>query len=139
MVSSARTIRQYCSVCKATLDMGVVDTVQDHEVTWLKCPRCSGILPHMTSGDDDASPEAVQTPAESSGTEASPESGFSEEERAAAQDYDAGSTYEVGQVVYHRSMNKYGRVAEKTTLPGQRAAIRVVFEDDEEMTLREGA
>ncbi len=139
MVSSARTIRQYCSVCKATLDMGVVDTVQDHEVTWLKCPRCSGILPHMTSGDEDTSQEAVQTPTEPSGAEASPETGFSEAERAEAQDYDAGSTFEVGQVIYHRSMNKFGRVAEKTTLPGQRAAIRVVFEDEEEMTLREGA
>ena len=138
MVSSARTIRQYCSVCKATLDMGVVDTVQDHEVTWLKCPRCSGILPHMTSSDEESATETVQQPAEPSGTEASP-SGFSEEERSGAVDYDAVSTYEVGQVVYHRSMNKFGRVAEKTTLPGQRAAIRVVFEDDEEMTLREGA
>jgi hypothetical protein len=138
MVSSARTIRQYCSVCKATLDMRVVDTVQDHEVTWLKCPRCSGILPHMSSGDEDSPAQVVQQAAEQSGTEASPAAGFSEEERAAALDYDAGSTYEVGQVVYHRSMNKFGRVAEKTTLPGQRSAIRVVFEDDEEMTLREG-
>ena len=140
MVSSARTIRQYCSVCKATLDMGVVDTVQDHEVTWLKCPRCSGILPHMSAGDEESSPkDAVQPPSEVDGTEASPAAGFSEEERAEALDYDAGSVYEVGKVLYHRSMNKFGRVAEKTTLPGQRAAIRVVFEDDEEMTLREGA
>ena len=139
MVSSARTIRQYCSVCKAALDMGVVDTVQD-EVTWLKCPRCSGILPHMSSSDDESSPDnAVPPTAEASGTEASPAAGFSEEDRAEARDYDAGSVYEVGQVVYHRSMNKFGRVAAKTALPGQRAAIRVVFEDDEEMTLREGA
>jgi hypothetical protein len=43
----------------------------------------------------------------------------------------------VGQVVYHRSFNKFGRVVEKTTLAGQRAAILVRFEDGDEMTLRE--
>lgn len=133
MVSTTRTIRQYCSVCKATLDMGVVDTVQDHEVTWLKCPRCNGILPHMLSSEDEApkqsEPEVVEAPA----------TGFDESERQAALDYDASGTYEVGQVVYHRSINKFGRVAEKTMLPGGRAAIRLVFEDGDEMTLREQA
>jgi Zn-finger nucleic acid-binding protein len=134
MVTSARTIRQYCSVCKATLDMSVVDTVQDHEVTWLKCPRCNGILPHMIAGEEEepsaatttATPPAEPTPGE-----------FSETERSAAQDYDSAGIFEVGQVVYHRSINKFARVVEKTVLAGQRAAIRVRFEDGEEMTLRE--
>src|SRR5262245_52260990 len=131
MVTSARTIRQYCSVCKATLDMSVVDTVQDHEVTWLKCPRCNGILPHMIAGEEEP---AVATAAPA----AEPASGeFSETERGAAQDYDSAGIYEVGQVVYHRSINKFARVVAKTVLPGQRAAIRVRFEDGEEMTLRE--
>ncbi len=40
-------------------------------------------------------------------------------------------------MVYHRSMNQYGRVVEKTTLPGRRAAIRVQFEGGDTMTLRE--
>ena len=131
-VSSVRTIRQYCSVCKATLEMSVVDTVQDHEVTWLKCPRCNGILPHMLSGDEEQGP--VQT--EQAKTEA-PKTGFTTEEREAAGDYDASGSFQVGQIVYHRSLNKFGRVTEKTVLPGQRAAIRVLFEDGEEMTLRE--
>jgi hypothetical protein len=129
---STRTIRQYCSVCKATLDMGVVDTVQDHEVTWLKCPRCNGILPHMLSSEEEApkqdEPEVVVE---------EPHAGFDETERSAARDYDASGTYDVGQVVYHRSFNKFGRVVEKTTLAGQRAAILVRFEDGDEMTLRE--
>jgi hypothetical protein len=133
MVSSARTIRQYCSVCKATLDMSIVDTVQDHEVTWLKCPRCNGILPHMLSGDEEA---AAARPSAQRVVEA-PNRGFNDEERSVALDYDAARSYQVGQVVYHRSINKFGRVIEKTVLPGQRAAIRVRFEDGEEMTLRE--
>jgi hypothetical protein len=131
MVTSARTIRQYCSVCKATLDMSVVDTVQDNEVTWLKCPRCNGILPHMIASEEEPA-AATAAPA------AEPASGeFSEIERGAAQDYDSAAMYEVGQVVYHRSINKFARVVAKTVLPGQRAAIRVRFEDGEEMTLRE--
>lgn len=130
--SSARTIRQYCSVCKATLDMAVVDTVQDHEVTWLKCPRCNGILPHMISREE---PREVETPVEAV-VEAP--TGIPETERGGARDYDPSLTFEVGEIVYHRSLNRYGRVAEKTVLPGKRAAIRVQFEDNESMTLREG-
>jgi len=128
--SSARTIRQYCSVCKATLDMVVVDTVEDNEVTWLKCPRCRGILPHMSSDE----------PAETATEVASPEpettTGFSEEEQASAVDYDPSDTYQVGQVIYHRSINRYGKVKEKKVLPGNRCVIHVAFEDDL-MILRE--
>ena len=134
-LSSVRTIRQYCSVCKATLDMSIVDTVQDHEVTWLKCPRCNGILPHMLgSGDEETTPPpaAAAPPAV-----AAPPPAFTDEEKQGARDYDATSLYQAGQVVYHRSLNKFGRVVEKTVLAGQRAAIRVRFEDGDEMTLRE--
>jgi hypothetical protein len=132
MISSTRTIRQYCSVCKATLDMAVVDTVQEHEVTWLKCPRCNGILPHMITREEPReaevpAPAVVETPA-----------GIPELERTGARDYDPSLTFVVGEIVYHRSLNRYGRVVEKTVLPGQRAALRVQFEDGESMTLREG-
>lgn len=143
MISSkARTIRQYCSVCKATLDMAVVDTVQDHEVTWLKCPRCNGILPHMMSRDEPeeketppAAPAAVAAPAVAE----APAVSIPESDRGAARDYEPNGIYEVGDVVYHRSLNLFGRVAEKTQLPGQRAAIRVQFDGGESMTLREGS
>jgi len=133
--SSTRTISQYCSVCKATLDMSVVDTVQDNEVTWLKCPRCKGILPHMGS-DDTTTPDAKA--ATSAGAETAAESpvGFSEEEQASAVDYDPQATYEVDQVIYHRSINRYGKVMEKKVLPGQRYVIHVIFGDDV-MILRE--
>lgn len=144
MISSkTRTIRQYCSVCKATLDMAVVDTVQDHEVTWLKCPRCNGILPHMMSREE--AREAAQPPAPSEPAPADPVAAappvavaIAETDRAAAHDYDPSGSYQVGEVVYHRSINQYGRVLEKTVLPGRRAAIRVQFETGEPMTLREG-
>ena len=138
--SSVRTIRQYCSVCKATLDMAVVDTVQAHEVTWLKCPRCNGILPHMGGADDEvkevpATAGASADPAPAAVTES--RTGLDAAQRAQARDYDPAASYEVGEVVYHRSINSYGRVLEKRVLPGQRGAIRVQFDDGEEMTLRE--
>jgi hypothetical protein len=134
--SSARTISQYCSVCKATLDMSVVDTVQDNEVTWLKCPRCKGILPHM--GSDATTPDAKAGEVGSAGAEAVAETpaGFSEEEQASAVDYDPQATYEVDQVIYHRSINRYGKVMEKKVLPGQRYVIHVAFGEDV-MILRE--
>ena len=128
--SSAKTIRQYCSVCKATLDMVVVDTVEDNEVTWLKCPRCRGILPHMSSDEPAASPT------ESAQPEPETTKGFSEEEQSSAVDYDPQASFQVGQVIYHRSFNRYGRVTEKKVLPGNRCVIHVAFEDDV-MILRE--
>jgi hypothetical protein len=113
--------------------MVVVDTVEDNEVTWLKCPRCRGILPHMSS--DEPEKPAAEAPA---GSQANPEAsaGFSEEEQASAVDYDPRTTFEVGQVVYHRSINRYGRVAEKKVLPGNRCVIHVAFDADV-MILRE--
>jgi len=141
MISSkTRSIRQYCSVCKATLEMAVVDTVQDHEVTWLKCPRCNGILPHMMSSESpeetEAPPAAVAAPAT---TLRETPAAIPETDRAGSRDYEPGKTYEVGEIVYHRSLNLYGRVIEKTALPGRRAAIRVQFDGGEPMTLREGS
>jgi len=133
--SSAPNIRQYCSVCKATLDMTVVDTVQDHEVTWLKCPRCNGILPHMMSREE--AQEAVATPAAVAAPVVT--TAIVETERAAARDYDAAQVYAVGDILYHRSMNQYGRVVEKTMLPGRRAAVQVQFESGDKMTLRASA
>jgi hypothetical protein len=143
MISSkAGAIKQYCSVCKATLDMAVVDTVQSDEVTWLKCPRCNGILPHMMSRDETRSTETPPAPAPQAAAaavaEAEAPAAIPESERQDARDYDPAQTYRVGEIVYHRSINQYGRILEKTQLPGRRAVIRVQFETGgEPMTLRE--
>jgi Zn-finger nucleic acid-binding protein len=139
MISSrAVTIRQYCSVCKATLDMSVVDTVQSDEVTWLKCPRCAGILPHMLSRDEARQVETPSATATAEVTAPAVPAAIPEDDRDGARDYDSTLTYEVGEIVYHRSMNQYGRVVEKTQLPGNRSVIRIQFEAGEPITLREG-
>ncbi len=131
-------IQQYCSVCKATLEMAVVDTVQDHDVTWLKCPRCNGILPHMVSREEEA-PAAEAPPAPAGPVAPAPAPAtIPEAERGTARDYDPSLTYQVGEVIYHRSFNQFGRVLEKTHLAGNRAVIRVQFESGDPLNLREG-
>lgn len=131
-------IQQYCSVCKATLEMAVVDTVQDHDVTWLKCPRCNGILPHMLSREEEAASAAAPAPPAPAPPTAAPSTAIPESERATARDYDPASTYQVGEIVYHRSFNQFGRVLEKNQLAGKRAVIRVQFETGDPLNLREG-
>ncbi len=44
-------IKQYCSVCKEELTMEVVPTADGEEdgVLWLRCPRCQGFLPKISS------------------------------------------------------------------------------------------
>ena len=120
-------MKQYCSVCKDHLDMEVVDEGGEDEVTWLKCPRCKGILPHMKldgdAGDDDAA----------GGDEFNLE-GINEDE---VQEYDSSRLYEVGDVIYHRSWNDYGRVVEKLILPGDRHAIKVQFLNQGDVNLLE--
>jgi hypothetical protein len=118
--------------------MAVVDTVQDQDVTWLKCPRCNGILPHMLSREEEApSEETPPAPAVPAMPAAAP-TAIPEAERGTAHDYDPSHTYQVGDVIYHRSFNQFGRVLEKTQLAGKRAVIRVQFETGEPLALREG-
>lgn len=107
--------------------MEVIDEGGGDEVTWLKCPRCKGILPHMKlDGDDSAEAE----PAED-------EFSLDNIDEDKVQEYDSSRIYEVGEVVYHRSWNDYGRVVEKLILPGDRHAVRVQFLNQGDVNLLE--
>ncbi len=119
-------MKQYCSVCKDHLDMEVVEEGGEDEVTWLKCPRCKGILPHMKLADSGAAAEV----------DANAFSADSIDE-AEVQEYDSSRSYEVGDVIYHRSWNDYGRVEEKLMLPGDRHAVRVQFLNQGDVNLLE--
>ncbi|MDP6418690.1 MAG: hypothetical protein QF492_03510 [Candidatus Krumholzibacteria bacterium] len=116
-------IVQYCSVCKDYLEMKVVGEGEESEVTWLQCPRCQGILPHMELDEEE----------EKTDEDFSPDS-ISDED---AIEYDARNVFELGTVVYHRSWNDYGKVLEKVDLPGGRHAIRVHFVEQGEVQLLE--
>lgn len=120
-------MKQYCSVCKDHLEMTVVEEGGEDEVTWLKCPRCKGILPHMKL---DGEEEPATVPATPAFTLASIDT-------KKVHEYEPTRDYAVGDVIYHRSWNDYGRVVEKLVLPGDRHAIRVQFLNQGDVNLLE--
>ncbi len=127
-----KTIEQYCSVCKETYEMPVVDEPDDHDVVWLKCPGCAGFLPYMTDqgkhideSHDEEEGEAGDLALEDIDVES-------------AKEYVEKNEYEVGEVIYHRSWNDYGKVIAKEALPGNRKTIHVLFVNQGKIRLLEG-
>jgi len=119
-------MKQYCSVCKAYFDMEVVEEGSGDEVTWLRCPRCKGILPYMKLEDESAAEPAAEA-----------EFSLDSIDQDAVLEYDSKRHYEVGDVLYHRSWNDYGKVVEKLVLPGNRQAVRVRFLNQGDVNLLE--
>jgi hypothetical protein len=127
-------MRQYCSVCKAQLEMSVVSDASEDGVLWLKCPRCKGILPHMETevgGADSAEAGAVAA--------SSVSTSLDDIDVSKARPYLPHEVYEVGDVVHHRGWDDYGVVASKDALPGNRSAIVIHFVEQGEVRLIEGA
>lgn len=121
-------MRQYCSVCKADLDMTVVSDANEDGVIWLKCPRCKGILPHMDDGaQDDTSQE--EKPAHT----------LDEIDISRSRPYVSTEVYQIDDVIHHRGWDDYGVVVAKERLPGNRNVIRVRFAQQGEIQLIEGA
>lgn len=134
--SKTKSIEQYCSVCKKTFDMPIVEEADNHEVIWLKCPECEGFLPYMTEQQDQ-------------GEESNGDGGEGRDENAQelaledidienALEYSEKSEYEIGDVIYHRSWNDYGKIIEKEILPGHRKTIHVQFVNQGKIRLLEG-
>ncbi len=133
---SGRTIEQFCSVCKKKFQMPVVEEADNHDVIWLNCPGCRGYLPHMinTEGNedmDDGEKEEAQRSAENLSIEDLPTDD--------AREYHEDEEYKVGETIYHRSWNDYGKVIGKETLPGNRKTIVVQFVNQGKTRLLEGA
>ncbi len=131
----ARTISQYCSVCKKAFDMPVVEEADNQEVIWLKCPGCNGYLPHMLNQDeigDEDEGDAEKT------AHASEDVAIEDLYTENAREYSEAGRYEVGEVIYHRSWNDYGKVVAKETLPGNRSTIVVHFVNQGKIKLLEG-
>ena len=119
-----RVIEQYCSVCKKSFEMEVVDGDESTGVLWLKCPGCVGYLPYMIGDDESEEGEggASKEPADEA-ADLAPE----DIDKDTAREYSEAHEYQVGEIVYHRSWNDYGRVIAKETLPGSRRTIVVHF------------
>lgn len=129
-----RSIEQYCSVCKKTFKMEVVEEAENNDVLWLKCPECEGFLPYMIESDDEEGEEESGAGEEES---VAPED-FSNEDKEAALEYDKSHEYRINDVIYHRSWNDYGKVVGKEILPGHRKTIIVNFGHQGKIRLLEG-
>jgi hypothetical protein len=129
--TKARTIRQYCSVCKDNFDMEVVRQGSTKSVIWLKCPGCQGFLPHMPDENE------VQDEAKKSQSDAA-ELALEDLDIENAKEYSEDQIYEVGEVIHHRSWNDFGKVVSKGQLPGNRQTIWVQFLRQGKIQLLEG-
>jgi hypothetical protein len=130
-----KTIEQYCSVCKKTFDMEVVEEAENNDVLWLKCPDCEGFLPYMVEEDiDESDMEGDEEPGPG---DLAPED-FSAEDKDNALEYEKSAVYNVDDIIYHRSWNDYGKVLVKETLPGNRKTIIVHFINQGKIRLLEG-
>jgi hypothetical protein len=134
--TKVKSIEQYCSVCKKTFEMPIVEEADNHEVIWLKCPECEGFLPYMTGQVEE-------------GEEGYGESGEGRDEKAQelaledidierALEYSEKNEYKIGDIIYHRSWNDYGKIIEKEILPGHRKTIHVQFVNQGKIRLLEG-
>jgi hypothetical protein len=114
---SAKTIKQHCSVCKDDFDMEIIKQGSSENVVWLKCPGCQGFLPYMPDEAEskDASAEAEEAIA------------LEDLDIENAREYSDKDTFDVGEVIHHRSWNDYGKVLSKDSLPGNRRTIWVQF------------
>jgi hypothetical protein len=116
--------------------MPIVDESVENDVMWLKCPGCQGFLPFMTNdGEEDKD-------AEKNGEEPKPK-GFEDIapediDIESALEYREANKYEVGDIIYHRSWNDYGKVIAKEELPGHRNTIIVQFINQGKIRLLEG-
>lgn len=132
--TKAKSIEQYCSVCKKTFDMPIVEEADNHEVIWLKCPECEGFLPYMTGQGDDGDGVSGKDDGDADAQELALEDIDIEK----ALEYSEKSEYKIGDVIYHRSWNDYGKVIEKEILPGHRKTIHVQFVNQGKIRLLEG-
>jgi hypothetical protein len=130
---SKKKIEQYCSVCKKKFEMPVVEAAD--EVIWLKCPGCQGFLPFMTEEHGGAA-KAHADWKDGSGIEGDLAPEDIDPERAL--EYSETGDYKVGDVIYHRSWNDYGKITAKESLPGNRKVIYVHFINQGKIRLLEG-
>jgi hypothetical protein len=125
------TINQYCSVCKEHFDMEVVKQGSSKDVIWLKCPGCQGFLPHTPDDSDEFGDEKARREAER-------EIAIEDLDVENAKEYSEDGSFEVGDVVHHRSWNDFGKVVSKEKLPGNRSTIWVQFLRQGRVQLLEG-
>ncbi|MEE9270629.1 MAG: hypothetical protein V3V49_10265 [Candidatus Krumholzibacteria bacterium] len=127
-----KTINQYCSVCKRHFDMEEVKQGSSKGVVWLKCPGCQGFLPYMADEQEENTDGMANAKADAQ------ELALEDLDVENAREYDEDETYDIGDVVHHRSWNDFGKVVSKGELPGGRKTVWVQFLRQGRIQLLEG-
>ncbi|MFQ6617592.1 MAG: hypothetical protein ACE5QV_02785 [Fidelibacterota bacterium] len=105
-----------CRYCKAKTKMELVGENLEKDILWFRCSKCHQVF-SFTRSDLITDPPAA---ADLSGINPeSPESDFVL--------YAPDKTFTVGQALYHKTFNDYGRVLKKEVLSNGRSAIVVSF------------
>jgi hypothetical protein len=111
--------------------MEVVKQGSGKGVIWLKCPGCKGFLPYMQEEAEEGEHGGEQT-------SDTAEIALEDLDIENAKEYSENETYDVGEILHHRSWNDYGRVVSKDHLPGNRQTIWVQFLRQGKIQLLEG-
>jgi hypothetical protein len=129
--TNAKTMLQYCSVCKQHFEMEVVEQGTTDNVIWLKCPGCQGFLPRTEEEEETA--QISKTVEEQPG-----EIALEDLDIESAKEYSEADEYVIGDVIHHRSWNDFGKVISKEQLPGNRKTIWAYFIRQGKVQLLEG-
>jgi len=108
--------------------MEVIKQGSSENVVWLKCPGCQGFLPYIP--DEDEGKSHAQAVDEALALE--------DLDVEDAREYSERETFQVGEIIHHRSWNDFGKVLSKDVLPGNRQTIWVQFLRQGKVQLLEG-
>jgi hypothetical protein len=120
-MARGKHISQYCNHCEKITKMEVIGAVESQpEKTWYRCTRCRHAslidLEELRRLQGDAKKKV---------------------ERSECTEYKPGSTYTIGQAIFHSELDDIGKIVSKERTSGGASAIVVSFEKSGERRLLE--
>jgi len=106
------------------------------DVIWLSCPGCKGFLPYMKESEELIFEDETEKGKEA--VEIDEDIAPEDIDKENAREYIETEEYNIGDIIYHRSWNDYGKVLSKEVLPGNRKTIIVKFINQGKIRLIEG-
>jgi len=120
-MARGKNISHYCNHCEKVTKMGMIGAVENQpEKTWYRCTRC-----RHASLIDLGELLRVQNEAKK------------KVDRSECTEYNPGSTYTIGQAIFHSEWDDMGKIVSKERTSGGASAIVVSFEKSGERRLLE--
>ncbi|MDP4116116.1 MAG: hypothetical protein Q8903_08275 [Bacteroidota bacterium] len=106
-----KNVEAYCNVCDAIKKMEITGEIaSDENKRWAKCKKCK-----QTMVIDIAVKVKEEAPS------------LDNVENENASDYSPKETYEVGQAIYHKNWDDFGKVTSKEIMSNGKSSIVVEF------------